>query len=166
MILKLTTTKLLVLLIIFTTASFCPATSPESRGKQKKYFPKIIKDSKIYFGMSEEKFTSKIKNTIPQKDGDFRTIYIVPQQDSEIENITYYFTTTTTPQLYEFIIKYKDMNGVLPRAKTILGEPNHKGEWRISKKTIKEDFMMAVWTFGHKIVYAVNLKGSEWEQGF
>ena len=155
-----------LILTLFSSNTFNTKYYPESRGKQKKYFPKIIRDSKIYFGMSEEKFIHKIKDASLQKNNDYKTIYVVTLQNSEIESITYYFTTTLTPQLYEFIIKYKDMNGVLPRAKSILGEPNHKGEWRFSNKTIKEDFMMAVWTFGYKMVYAVNLKGSEWEQGF
>ncbi len=163
-----TTVVTLTFLVAFLTIStaFTPAPIPESKGKQKKYFPKIIKEGKVYFGMTEEKFLKKHGQAQQENSTDFRKSYREKFSSGEIEEITYYFTNSPTPQLYEFIIKYKDMNTVLPTAKELLGEPNHQGEWRINKSLIKEDFMMAVWTFGHKIVYATSLKGSEWESGF
>ncbi len=155
-----------VLTIVILNSSFSPVIIPESKGKQKKYFPKIINDAKVYFGMTEEKFLKKNSAAILGEEVDFRKTYTVKYNTGAIEEIIYYFTTEETPLLYEFIIKYKNMERVFPIAKELLGEPNYRGEWRIANTAIKEYFNMAIWTFGHKMVYATTLKHSEWKDGF
>ncbi|QIE58901.1 hypothetical protein G5B37_04780 [Rasiella rasia] len=125
-------------------------------------------DRKVFFGMKQDKFLAKNPAVTPTDSGfDFRRTYTEKIQTGPVVEIIYYFTTTENAVLYEFIIKYRDMQSVQATATQLLGIPNHKNtEWRISNKEIKEDFNIGVWTFGHKIVYAATLEGCEWEKGF
>ncbi len=98
---------LLLSLLFFSFSSSEVALVTVSKGKQKKYFPEIIKEKNICFGLKEEKFLKKVPNaTIEKTNFDFRKVYIETFELGNIENISYYFTTKEYPQLYEFIIKY------------------------------------------------------------
>jgi hypothetical protein len=155
-----------VLACVFCTqTSFTNSEAPQSRGKQKKIFPKTLNKHKIYLGMTEEKFLKKI--TLANKDVSKETItYTHTLNEGIIASISYFFTTETVPRLYQITLKYKDLNSVIPESIRLLGNPNHKNEWRFKKSLMKEDFDIGVWTFGHKLVYAATLKKGAWEQGF
>ena len=138
-----------------------------SKSKQQRYFPKELSKKGIYLGMTLDRFTKKRKGAIPNTTPsefkiEFSEIATIPNSLS----YTYLFTKTEQPLLYEISITYASMEGVHNRAVTLLGDPNHKGEWRIDATTIKEDFTMGIWTFGQKWVFSSTLTGSEWENGF
>ncbi|MEP0265098.1 hypothetical protein [Dokdonia sp.] len=138
-----------------------------SKGKQYRYFPKELTKKGIYLGMSLEKLTRKRKEaTRSNTPSAFKIEVSELATTSGISSYTYLFTKTEQPLLYQIIITYTTMEGVHDRAVTLLGNPNHQGEWRVNATTIKEDFTMGIWTFGQKWVFSGTLEGSEWEKGF
>ncbi|RMB63865.1 hypothetical protein EAX61_00310 [Dokdonia sinensis] len=137
-----------------------------SKSKQQKFFPKILKKKGIYLGMTLEKLKKTNPKATPAQASEFKIEYTETSNSPEVVAYTYLLTKTENPQLYSIAIEYRLMESVHPLAETILGKTNHQGEWRMSEKDIKEDFMMGAWTFGHKLVYGATLEGSEWEDGF
>ncbi len=138
-----------------------------SKGKQHHYFPKELTKKGIYLGMSLDKLTRKRKKaTLSNTPSVFKIEVSEPATTSGVSSYTYLFTKTKQPLLYQIIITYTTMEGVHDRAVTLLGNPNHQGEWRIDATMIKEDFTMGIWTFGQKWVFSSTLAGSEWEKGF
>ena len=142
-------------------------TAVFSRGKQQKFFPKELKDTDVYLGMTLEKFTEKRPNAIIDTVVSvFKIKYTEPSDLENVASYTYLLTQSESPKIYAIEITYTSMDKVQSRAVEVMGKPNHKGEWRMAPKTIKEDFMMGAWTFGQKLVYGGTLKYSEWEKGF
>lgn len=151
--------------IFLTQNSFIKLESPVSRGKQQKIFPKILKQQKIYLGISEEKFLKKLK--FKKKNDSLETkTYNQTFNKGIIQTITYNFTKENIPKLYQITLIYKDLNMVIPESYKLLGKPNYNNEWRFIGKQMREKFDIGVWSFGQKLVYAATLKGSAWEQGF
>lgn len=159
--------KCWLLLICLSLAVPSSEIAPLSRGKQKKLFPKELKDQNVYLGMTLEKFISKrpaaVEDTVTSV---FKITYTEKGSTSDIASYTYLLTQSATPKLYAIEIMYTKMDDVRARALEVMGKPNHKGEWRFPAELIKEDFMMGAWTFGQKIVYGATLIDGEWEQGF
>jgi len=138
-----------------------------SKGKQQQFFPKELKKKQVYLGMTLSKFNKKApKATRTDLESTFNIAYIETVTDQAITSYRYLFTKEKEPLLYAITIAYKDMNTVRSRAEAIMGKPTQNEEWRMESTTIKEDFVMGAWTFGHKLVYGATIVNSEWEKGF
>lgn len=158
-----------ILSFFFCLSIFAPLSSTDidSRGKQQKYFPKVLKKKGVYLGMSAEKFLKEVPEaTLVEGRSEFKIEYIESSQIPGIESYSYLLTQTSEPQLYSITIAYTEMEGVQSHAELLMGAPNYNGEWRMQPSEIKEDFMMGAWTFGHKLVYGATILNSEWEKGF
>lgn len=156
----------LLFLCLFITA---PSVTLDefSKGKQQQHFPKELKKKQLFLGMTLKKFEKKApKARRLDKESEFKIEYMEAVSDSSITSYSYLFTKDKEPLLYAITIAYKDMSTVRALAESLMGKPNNNEEWRMEPSIIKEDFTMAAWTFGHKLVYGATIINSEWEKGF
>lgn len=99
----------------------------------------------------------------PKDDYHFREVYFESVGKNGIESISYYFDNEGDLPLYEIIIVYESESVRDVVAAKKLGAPNYKEkEWKLD---MDADYPLHAWTFKNKLIYAVPLKGSEWEDG-
>ena len=94
---------------------------------------------------------------------DFRKVYREEIKRSGIDNVSYYLDNNGVLPLYELIIEYESTEARDNAAKKLLGTPNYKEkEWRIDAGLF---YPLHAWTHQKKLVYAIPMDGSEWEDG-
>lgn len=151
----------LSLFLVFTTSSFTSHAAFDD-GNEKKYLPKELR--KVRFGMSFEEVSALKKGlTETEQDYDFRKVYQEQVGLKGIASLVYYFDADEGIGLYEVIVIYDSESIRDKEAGKLLGSPNFKGkEWKMD---IGEDYDLYAWTFQNKLVFAVDMKGTEWEGG-
>ena len=150
---------LLLALVILT--SIAPVGNYD--GNEKKYLPKTFK--KLRFGMSLEaikKLRGKLTD-ISEEGYEFRKVFNEKINKDGIVEVSYYFDNEGDFPIYEMIIVYESEVMRDKVATKLLGAPNYKStKWKMD---IGEDYPLVAWSFKNKLVYAIPLKGSEWEEG-
>ena len=154
-----------VLLLLSISFLLFGSTQPEPwLSSEKKYLPKELK--KVRFGMSFNelmKLRGQQPKDVSDPDYNFRKVYLEKVNSKGITNVTYYFDNQGNLPLYEMIVVYDSEAARDRDAEKLLGEANYKGkDWKID---MNGGYPLHAWKFKNKLVYAVPLKGSEWEGG-
>ena len=153
-------------LILFTLLVFCFVTlsvSEKPPTSEKKYLPKEIK--KLKFGTPKTEVLSTRKNAELSKDNEynFREVYSEQVDTGGIDFIVYYFDNEGDQPLYEVIINYDTEADRDKVVKKLLGAPNYKEkEWKFD---IGGPYPLHAWTYKNKLIFAMPIKGTEWEEG-
>lgn len=139
----------------------------ESPLKLKKLLPKEI--NKLEFGMSLDSFVKTRPNAVQQDQNmAFRDVYMEEVKSDNITSIVYYFDMDLPGKpLYEIIVNYKNEAVMELQANLLLGEPNYGGKDGMSKEwkfDIKMEFPVHCWVFKNKVIYAMPLLGTEWNE--
>ena len=120
--------------------------------------------SKYKFGMALDSFKIKNKNALTATAGanDFRIESTDTKAGNDFNRVTFYFDAENNKPLYEMIIEYKDVNKLNAYCKSKLKTPNDEGDkW---KWATKEGYVFKAWTFGKKLVFALVLPNTEWDE--
>lgn len=127
----------------------------------KKVVPKKL--SKYKFGMTLDAFKALNKNAVesPSDNNAFRIEVTDTDAGSEFKSVTYYFDTENNKPLYEMIIAYPTEQAMNDYVTAKLKTPNDGDKWRW---TTKEGYSFKAWTFGKKLVLALALPSTEWEE--
>jgi len=128
--------------------------------------PKTVVPAKFTrydFGMALDAFKTKNKTAIilPFNENDFRIEAIDTQAGSEYKSVTYYFDNENNKPLYEIIIEFQNEKLLRDYIKAKLKAPNFEDLW---KWTTKEGYVFKAWSFGKKLVFAMALPSTEWDE--
>jgi len=116
------------------------------------------------FGMSIDSFKLINKTALYSEASafDFRLECTDSKISSEFKSVTFYFDAENNKPLYEMIIEYKDEKAMKAFIQSKLKAPNDDGDkW---KWTTKEGTIFKAWTFGNKLVFALLLPNTEWDE--
>jgi hypothetical protein len=114
--------------------------------------------------MSLDSFKLKNKTALQENTSsfDFRIILNDSKISNEFKTVTFYFDAENNKPLYEMIIEYKDVKVMKAFIKSKLKSPNDEGDkW---KWTTSEGYTFKAWTFSNKIVFALALPSTEWDE--
>ncbi len=120
--------------------------------------------AKYKFGMSLDSFKLKNKTALQENTSsfDFRIILNDSKISNEFKTVTFYFDAENNKPLYEMIIEYKDLNVMKAFIKSKLKTPNDEGDkW---KWKTPDGYTFKAWTFSNKIVFALALPSTEWDE--
>lgn len=116
------------------------------------------------FGMGVDSFKLINKTALFSQASafDFRIECTDTKISSEFKNVTFYFDAENNKPLYEMIVEYKDENKMKAFIQSKLKAPNDDGDkW---KWTTNEGYIFKAWTFGKKLVFALVLPNTEWDE--
>lgn len=134
--------------------------------KAQDFNPKKVVPAKLAnydFGMTLDAFKAKNKTAIilPFNGNDFRIEAKDTKAGSEYKSLTYYFDNENNKPLYEIIIEFRTEKMQLDYIKQHLKTPNFEDQW---KWTTKEGYVFKAWGFGSKLVFALALPSTEWDE--
>jgi hypothetical protein len=150
-------------LILTGLCALALALPAQGHKQQRKYFPKEI--NSIYLGMSLEEFARARPRLAPERlsrDGiRYRWTESFPQKSSLVAAI-YYFGEEGEKPLYEIVLLYRDLSDRGEWVRKKLGPPNFNDrEWKLASA---EGFLIHAWLHEEKLIFAAELKGTEWEE--
>ena len=120
--------------------------------------------AKYKFGMALDLFKLENKNAVTAATGtgDFRIESTDAKAGPDFKQVTFYFDAENNKPLYEMIIEYHDESKLKAYCNSKLKTPNDEdGKWRW---TTKEGYVFKAWTFGKKLVFALALPNTEWDE--
>jgi hypothetical protein len=128
--------------------------------------PKTVVPAKLAgydFGMTLKAFKEKNKTAVesPYTENDFRIELKDVKAGSEYKSVTYFFDNENSKPFYEIIIEYKSEKLMNDYCNSKLKAPNDGDKW---KWTTKEGYLFKAWTFGKKLIFALALPSTEWEE--
>jgi hypothetical protein len=128
--------------------------------------PKTVvpaKLSKYSFGMTLDAFIALNKNAVksPSDENAFRIELTDTKPGAEFKSVTYYFDAESNKPLYEMIIDYPTEKAMNAYVTSKLKTPNDGDKW---KWKTKEGYFFKAWTFGKKLVFALALPSTEWDE--
>lgn len=119
--------------------------------------------AKYGFGMSFDAFKAinKTATILPYKGDDFRIEVKDAKAGSQYKSVTFYFDNENNKPLYEIIIDFKSEKLMLDYCNARLKEHNFEDTW---KWTTKEGYVFKAWNFNTKLVFALALPSTEWDE--
>jgi hypothetical protein len=120
-----------------------------------------VKLAKYDFGMTLKAFKEKNKTAVEVTNtgDDFRIELKDVKAGNEFKSVTYFFDNEDNKPFYEMIIEYKTEAQLIDHCNLFLKVPNNGDEW---KWTTKEGYVFKAWTFNKKLVFALALPTTEW----